>query len=171
MNREIRKMKFKIIYLCWGLLLSVVFSYTADAQDYVDWKRAERFTADSLSGHYRSTGVSANWIEGTRYFYYFIEKNGARDCYLVNASNGKRKLLFDNEKLASEVSRLTGKEYKPEDLKLYRLDFYNKDLSCFYIKKEGKDIKYTISSGTGKVVSERPDAIKKKNAGTSFSFW
>ena len=163
-------MKFKIIYLCWGLLLSVVFSYTADAQDYVDWKRAERFTADSLSGHYRSTGVSANWIEGTRYFYYFIEKNGARDCYLVNASNGKRKLLFDNEKLASEVSRLTGKEYKPEDLKLYRLDFYNKDLSCFYIKKEGKDIKYTISSGTGKVVSERPDAIKKKNAGTSFSF-
>ena len=157
----------KIIFFCSWLLLAVGFSRPLQAQ--VNWEQAEKFSADSLSRYYRSTGIYPDWIAGTRYFHYFWDNGEERLCYLVDAGTGRKKLLFDNRQLAAEVTRLTGKTYEPKDLKLYRVDFYNRDLSCFYIKKEGKDIKYTVSTGVGCVVDKRPEQAEslKKSGGPS----
>lgn len=81
----------KSIYskLLYCLLLLNIYSFDIQSQDNVNWKFAEKFTADSLAGHYRSS-LMATWIKDTHYFYYAVEKNGERIFYLVNAAKEKR---------------------------------------------------------------------------------
>ena len=51
------------------LFLAGIFPFHSLCQDYVNWNVAEKYTADSLSGHYRSS-LSATWIPDTHHFYY-----------------------------------------------------------------------------------------------------
>lgn len=148
------------------LFLAGIFPFHSLCQDYVNWNVAEKYTADSLSGHYRSS-LSATWIPDTHHFYYAIEKKGMRKFYLVDATKGKKKLLFDNKRLAEDISRLTQTKYTPEELKIYRLDFYNKDLSKFYIRKNNKNFEYDVNTGKIKIVSTVPE-VKKKSTGSGF---
>ena len=99
------------------LFLAGIFPFHSLCQDYVNWNVAEKYTADSLSGHYRSS-LSATWIPDTHHFYYAIEKKGMRKFYLVDATKGKKKLLFDNKRLAEDISRLTQTKYTPEELNI-----------------------------------------------------
>ena len=148
------------------LFLAGIFPFHSLCQEYVNWNVAEKYTADSLSGHYRSS-LSATWIPDTHHFYYAIEKKGMRRFYLVDATKGKKKLLFDNKRLAEDISRLTQTKYTPEELKIYRLDFYNKDLSKFYIRKNNKNFEYDVNTGKIKIVSTVPE-VKKKSTGSGF---
>ena len=77
------------------LFLAGIFPFHSLCQDYVNWNVAEKYTADSLSGHYRSS-LLATWIPDTHHFYYAIEKKGARRFYLVDAKEKRNCFLITN---------------------------------------------------------------------------
>ena len=72
------------------LFLAGIFPFHSLCQDYVNWNVAEKYTADSLSGHYRSS-LSATWIPDTHHFYYAIEKKGMREEFLPGRCNKRKK--------------------------------------------------------------------------------
>lgn len=71
------------------LFLAGIFPFHSLCQDYVNWNVAEKYTADSLSGHYRSS-LLATWIPDTHHFYYAIEKKARGDSIWSMQQKEKR---------------------------------------------------------------------------------
>ena len=63
------------------------------------------------------TRVEANWLAGTKCFWYRNELGqGRKDFVFVDAAIGKRKAAFDHERLAKGLAKVTGKAYEAHNL-------------------------------------------------------
>lgn len=106
-----------------SLLIAMFLSGSmAIAQGTVeDYRRAyslrERFGAQNVF----YDKVQPQWIEGTHRFWYVRNTPEGRVYVSVDADKKNRKELFDHSRLASALTRQSGKEAKPEALMLERL--------------------------------------------------
>lgn len=75
------------------LFLAGIFPFLGICQDNVNWEFAEKYTADSLSGHYRSS-LSATWIPDTHHFYYAIEKKRRAEILSGRCNKRKKEIAF-----------------------------------------------------------------------------
>ena len=63
------------------------------------------------------TRVEANWLTGTKCFWYRNELGqGRKDFVFVDAAIGKRKAAFDHERLAKDLAKVTGKAFEAHKL-------------------------------------------------------
>lgn len=63
------------------------------------------------------TRVEANWLAGTKCFWYRNELGqGRKDFVFVDAAIGKRKAAFDHERLAKDLAKVTGKAFEAHKL-------------------------------------------------------
>ena len=63
------------------------------------------------------TRVEANWLTGTKCFWYRNELGqGRKDFVFVDADIGKRKAAFDHERLAKDLAKVTGKAFEAHKL-------------------------------------------------------
>lgn len=63
------------------------------------------------------TRVEANWLTGTKCFWYRNELGqGRKDFVFVDAAIGKRKAAFDHERLAKDLTKVTGKAFEAHKL-------------------------------------------------------
>ena len=63
------------------------------------------------------TRVEANWLAGTKCFWYRNELGqGRKDFVFVDAAIGKRKAAFDHERLANDLAKVTGKAFEAHKL-------------------------------------------------------
>ncbi len=96
----------KITPILFALLAAT--SVTAQEYNYLaDYNQARKFTADKLSTMLFSTKIDPHWTpRGDRFWYEYKTSQGTT-WYLVNPSAKSKKPLFDQEKLAAELSLIT----------------------------------------------------------------
>ena len=76
-----------------------------------DYEQAQRFllsNADQLVDH---GSVRPNWLPGDRFWYRDLTARGS-DFILVDPVKGTRTVAFDQQKLADQLSKTTGKSYE-----------------------------------------------------------
>ncbi len=74
------------------------------------------------------TRVEANWLAGTKCFWYRNELGqGRKDFVFVDAAIGKRKAAFDHERLAKDLAKVTGKAFEAHKLPFDAIKYIKAD--------------------------------------------
>lgn len=107
-----------------------------------DYARAEKFLRQHTDPLVFGARVRANWIDDSRFWY----RNDIPEGYefvLVDANKKQRIRAFDHEKLASALSEVSGKSYKP-----FRLPFqsfeYSDDRGSLIFQVDSLQYRYDI---------------------------
>jgi len=122
-------MKFKIIVLV--VLASVLIQSAAFAQnepiEEANWRLAERFSPEKLKRMVFSTSVNPNWLETGDKFWYTYKTSEGQSFYIVDLDKKTKKLLFDNHKMAAELTKITKDPYDWQHLPSIRPKFKKND--------------------------------------------
>src|SRR5690554_384732 len=157
-------MRILITHILFLLSISfVVGNNSSNKNSVIDWDRVEKFTNDSLSKHLKGKHIYPNWINNSHYFYYDIVQQGENNYYLVNAKNGKKsRLIKDNESFARHYNEIIGDTLKPNNIKIYGIQFKDNNFSRFYIRKNGKYVMYNTKTGKLTEVPYVKETVKKE---------
>lgn len=124
----------KILFGCFLLL----FVQTIHAQEPVtkaNYAAAARFSPAKMQKLLFSTSVDPHWLKKGDRFWYTYETTSGKNWYLVNAATGSKRKLFDNEKLAAQLSAIVKDPMDAQHLNIDSLRFVkNEEWLQFEVK-------------------------------------
>src|SRR5688572_20308890 len=77
------------------------------AQGPANYPMASRFAPYKISTLLHTTSLQPNWINGGDRFWYQWETSAGRSYYVVDPVRATRTLIFDNDRIAAELTRIT----------------------------------------------------------------
>jgi len=92
-----------------------------------NYQLAARFTSAKLSKMVGSTSVRPNWLEHSDRFWYLWDTPDSRTFYIVDPARKTKNPLFDNIRMAAELSRQTGDPYDAQHLPFRTIKFVKED--------------------------------------------
>lgn len=118
-------------------------------QPKANYQLAARFSPNKLKKMVYSTSVDPHWLKLSNRFWYNFETPKGKFWYLVDPSAKSKKLLFDNAKLASDITLIVRDPFDAEHLPLENLKFSTDEKSVTFevkstideLKKDRKDKK------------------------------
>ena len=116
------------------------------------------------------TRVEANWLAGTKCFWYRNElSQGRKDFVFVDAAIGKRKAAFDHERLATDLAKVTGKAFEAHKLPFDAIKYKKADgdekgflEEAVYFQAVGKSWKINLKDHS--LIEDTPRKGKKVSA-------
>jgi dipeptidyl aminopeptidase/acylaminoacyl peptidase len=96
-----------------------------------NWRLAARFAPYKMRDLLTSTSVQPRWIEGTERFWYRYETSAGADFLLVDPSAGTKQPIFDKDRIAAELTRITKDPYDGQHLPITSIRFINPDTIQF----------------------------------------
>jgi dipeptidyl aminopeptidase/acylaminoacyl peptidase len=80
------------------------------------------------------TSVNPRWIEGSERFWYEWEASAGKFYYLVDPVAGTKRQLFDNDRLAAELTRITKDPWDGQHLPIRRIRFVDANTLEFEVE-------------------------------------
>ncbi|PZX53470.1 dipeptidyl aminopeptidase/acylaminoacyl peptidase [Algoriphagus ratkowskyi] len=114
-------MKHTLFALVFLLTLNTVFS-----QDQVikgNYELAARFSPEKMKKMVFSTSVSPHWLKKSDRFWYEYKTSTGNNWYLVDPARKSKSQLFDKDKLAMEITKITKDPVDGQHLELSDLKF------------------------------------------------
>ncbi len=96
-----------------------------------NWKLAARFAPYNMRELTYSTSIQPRWIEETDNFWYRYETSGGADFILVEPTAGRKRPIFDNNRIAAELTRITKDPYDGQHLPINTIRFVDPDTIQF----------------------------------------
>src|SRR5262249_17941805 len=109
-----------------GLALVVAVAFTASAQDHANkanWELADKFSAANLRSHIYTTAVTPHWLGQSDSLCYDWKDHTGSTFFLVVPTSKTKKPLFDQAKLASQLSEQSHHAHDPQSLPFNTLTF------------------------------------------------
>ena len=88
-----------------------------------NYKLADRFSPDRLKKMVFSTRVDPHWLKNSERFWHVFETSEGKTYWLVDPAKRTKKVLFDNPKMAADMSRLSGDPFDALHLDISKLKF------------------------------------------------
>lgn len=145
----------RILIFCFSF-----FAFTLNYNDSLaqgtleDYQRAEKIKTESQKVYNAPNNFT--WTDDGTFFYYSKQTPQGREYWIFEAKSGNKKLMFDHEKLAVELSKIIGKTLKPYDLDLNirKFDPSNNQLVLIL---ENTEWQYKIEESTFEKIKEIPN--------------
>jgi len=136
-------------------ILILLMAFTADAQTpapapvpvKANYLLTSKFSPKKLQKMVFSTSVDAHWLKLSNRFWYMYETTDIKNWYLVDPAQHSKKLLFNNEKLASQITLLVKDPFDAQHLPIENLKF----------TKDEKSIQFEVKSTIDQVKKDRKD--------------
>ena len=106
-----------------------------------------KFSPKRLQKMVFSTSVDAHWLKLSNRFWYMYETTDIKNWYLVDPAQRSKKLLFNNEKLASQITLLVKDPFDAQHLPIENLKF----------TKDEKSIQFEVKSTVDQLKKDRKD--------------
>ncbi|HET9057552.1 MAG TPA: DPP IV N-terminal domain-containing protein [Chitinophagaceae bacterium] len=146
---------------CFLLLavLSTIFSIAQQQKtEKANYALAARFNPDKVNKMLFSTSVDPHWLKLSDRFWYVFETRDGKYWYIADAAKMIKKPLFDNAKLATEITKIVRDPFDAQHLPIEKLKFVKDENSIqFEIKSS---IEVEIKDATAKKGTE-PKKEKK----------
>jgi len=110
------KSNFPFLLLLAFLLTSSASFAQNEPVTKANYRLAERFSPEKLKKMVFSTSVNPNWLETGDKFWYSYETSEGTFFYLVNLDKKTKTPLFDNDKMAAMITRITQDPYDGQHL-------------------------------------------------------
>ncbi|NEM98686.1 S9 family peptidase [Pontibacter burrus] len=140
-----------LLLLCFG----VKAQPTAPAKG--NYQLASRFSPKKLQKLIFSTSVDPHWLKQSDRFWYEYETSTGKNWYIVDPAQKSKKLMFDKDKLASEITMIVQDPFDAQHLPIENLKFL----------PDEQNIQFEIKSTVDEVKKDRtdkssPDSLQKK---------
>lgn len=114
----------QVLLLASGLLLAQGASAQSAAQGepLAGYTQAERFTKDKLNTMLFSTSVDPHWFQKGNCFWYEYKTGEGNAWYVVDPSAKTKRLLFDQDKLAAELTEIVKDPFTAQQLPIKKLE-------------------------------------------------
>ncbi|MCL4866395.1 MAG: hypothetical protein KJZ47_10900, partial [Gemmatimonadales bacterium] len=90
-----------------------------------NYRLAGRFAPYKMSKLVYSTSVTPRWIKGTEKFWYEWTTAAGKVFNIVDPVAGTKRQLFDNDRLAAELTRITRDPWDGQHLPIRAIRFVN----------------------------------------------
>lgn len=137
------------------MLLSVALVAQQPAQQKGNYAMAARFSPDKISKMLFSTNVDPHWLKLSDRFWYVYETREGKYWYIVDAAKGGKRNLFDNAKLAAEITRIVKDPFDAQHLPIEKLKFIKDENSIQFEVKSTLDV---VKKDTAKTKATAPKA-------------
>ena len=129
-----------------------------------NYELAEKWTSAKVGKLVFDSAVTPHWLEHNDRFWYAFETASGRHFYVVDPRAKSRKPLFDNAKMAAQLTKIALFPYDAQHLPIRTVKFVNKDSAIqFQIDYPGDA---TVRDGDKlKTVSEIDKAIQDQGKG------
>lgn len=148
-----------------NMLSLLVFSQQSQFPK-ANYSLAARFSPDKVNKMLFSTAVDPHWLKLTDRFWYIYETREGKYWYIVDAAKGLKKQLFDNAKLAAEITKIVRDPYDAQHLPIEKLKFSKDENSITFEVKSSQDEEKkdttTKKDSLSKKVSVEKTEIKKE---------
>src|SRR5690349_3300590 len=88
-----------------------------------NYQLASRYSPKKLDKLVFTTSVDPHWLKQSNRFWYSYETTNGRNWYLVDPAKGDKRLLFDNAKLASQLTLIVRDPMDAQHLNIDSLRF------------------------------------------------
>jgi dipeptidyl-peptidase 4 len=95
---------------------------------------AARWAPYKIRDMVHSTTVQPRWIDGAERFWYEWENADGKSYYLVDPERGTRSQLFDNDRMAAELTRITLDPWDGQHLPIRSIRFIDPDTFQFDVE-------------------------------------
>jgi hypothetical protein len=143
-------------------LVSISFLITALAQQApvkANYQLASKFSSAKLDKMVFSTAVDPHWLKSSARFWYSYETPNGKNWYIVDPAKAEKRLLFDNAKMAAQLTLIIK---DPMDAQHLNID------SIRFVRDENW-IQFQVTSTQDSVVKDTaakkgtpPKTVKKK---------
>ncbi len=135
--------------------VAILIAGPATAQK-ANFELAERFTTQKMEKLVGDLRVIPRWIEDTNNFWYTFENSEGKNWYYVNAERGSKRLLFDQEEMAGQLSEEFSRTFNSKDLDLKGFDYdTDRELFTFHVDS----IEFTYNLNGNRLI--RGDSLEK----------
>ena len=138
-------MKQIIILLC--VVCNLTSAKSQISIDTSDYRRAEQFISSNITKKYYRSWVNPQWVKDTSFFWYSINTKKGTEYIRCEVKNGNKKALFNQEKLATLLTKELNKEVKPYNLPITSLEM-NKEGDTLIFKANKQWYKYLIADNS-----------------------
>ncbi len=99
-----------------------------------NYQLAGRFAPYRVRELLYSTSVSPRWIEGGDRFWYEWKTSDGTSYYLVDPARGTKREIFDNDRIAAELTRITLDPWDGKHLPIRKIKFIDDDTLQFEVE-------------------------------------
>lgn len=129
----------KLILLC--LAFAFVFN-SGNGQDNSvvkpNYELASRFSAKKVSKMVFTTAVQPRWFKNSNQFWYSYQTTQGTFYYIVNPATATKKLLFDNVKLAAQLTEIVKDPFDAQNIPIEKLKLVDDKKFTFEIKSSAE---------------------------------
>ncbi len=156
----------------WLFNIALLFlSFSAFAQNTpvteANYQLAARFSPDNLKNMVFSTRVDPHWLKESNRFWYTYETSEGKFYNIVDPKLKSKNLLFDNDRMAADMTRLTGDPYDGKHLDIAELEFINNEKAIRFevksklVEEEEKEDDLGDSQDSDKRKNKKKKMVKK----------
>lgn len=95
---------------------------------------AARWAPYRINDMIYSTSVRPQWIEGTENFWYEWKSSEGTFYYIVDSNRGSKRQIFDNDRIAAELTRITRDPYDGQHLPIKKIKFIDANTLQFEVQ-------------------------------------
>ena len=132
-----------------------------------NYQLASRFSPKRLEKMVFSTSVDPHWLKLSDRFWYEYETPNGKNWYIVDPVKGEKKVMFDNAKLAAEITKIVRDPFDAQHLTIDSLRFVKDENWIQFEVKSTLEIEIkdttTKKDTSSKKPSLPPVEDKKKN--------
>ena len=106
----------------------------AGAEQPGNYRLAARFAPYKIQNLIYSTSVDPKWIEDTEKFWYEWETSNGTFYYIVDPVEGTKRQIFDNNRIAAELTRITRDPWDGRHLPIRSIKFIDENTLQFEVE-------------------------------------
>ncbi|RZS97355.1 S9 family peptidase [Cecembia calidifontis] len=129
--------KLYLLFICWFSLGSLVAQEVPTKGNY---ELAARFSPEKLKKMIFSTSVDAHWLKKSDRFWYEYETTEGKNWYIVNPATKTKSKLFDNDRLAAEITKVVRDPFDGQHLDISNLKFLEDENTIEFKVKSTQDV-------------------------------
>ncbi|HSR37656.1 MAG TPA: DPP IV N-terminal domain-containing protein, partial [Phnomibacter sp.] len=112
----------------------------ASAQQNGNYALAARLSPKKLEKLLFSTSVDAHWLKNGDRFWYMYQTTEGKQWWLVDDATGSKKPLFDNDKMAAEITKIVKDPFDGKHLPIDRIKFVKNESAFQFEVKSTEEI-------------------------------
>ncbi len=116
-----------------------------------NYQLASRYTTKRLGKMVFSTSVDPHWLKKSDRFWYIYETPGGKKWYIVDPSKGEKRTMFDNIKMAAELTKIIRDPFDDQHLPIDSLRFIKDENWIQFEVKSSEEVEKkdtTVKKGT-----------------------
>jgi len=155
------------------LLLGILFLFISVSAQQIpvtkaNYQLASRFAPKKVEKLVFSTSVDPHWLKRSDRFWYSFETPNGKNWYIVDPVKAEKKLLFDNAKLAAQLTRIVKDPMDAQHLNIDSLRFVKDEnwIQFEVLSTEEVEVKDTTAKKGGPPKKERKKYFFEYNINT-----